>query len=91
MYLDSQFSNLQTGDESDEEEETNYKLKNKIVSFEKTVPDLDNITNDLTNAQTTYNTALNSFESPKNPNTIREIISTSDLITDDEKDQDISI
>jgi len=80
---------LLTGDEIDEE--TSYNLKNKRVSFDKIVPEFDNITNDLTNAQTTYSTALNSFDSPKNVNTIKEIISTSDLITDDEKDLDTSI
>jgi hypothetical protein len=82
--LDSQFSDLQAADEIDEE--TSYNLKNKRVSFDKIVPELNNITNDLTNAQTTYNTALISFESFKNANSIKEIISTSDLITDDEKE-----
>lgn len=87
LYLDSQFSNMHTNDELD----SARKSPAKTIRFNKTVTAIEDITNDLTNAQVTFETAQHSFENTKDRNTIREIVSASELITDDEKEHDTSI
>ena len=54
--------------------------------------EIENITNDLTTGQSmTFVSALNSFDTSKERKKVRNIISASELITDDEKEQDTSI